>query len=272
MGSPRRLDPSRAGLSVGGSRSAALRLPGRIDPVPVSGFQSVGRPPRGTEQPNSLVGVGAVFTPAVGDDVNSARQRRQDLAKPFRRRRDGALEVTSQILRLGPDIDDHEVLSPLEPSAKSLVIHGLDLFSVAEIRLCPTIESFVMAASNTLKGSPQRVDILGHQLVVDVATVAAGSDQTVVGETPKMMRRVGHRLIYRGGDLLDRSRGLGEDVEDLEASPTGQRGGHPGERVEQGVLGRSGTDYVGHGEYSSIRLTVEDQTHIFKQSLDCEDG
>ena len=100
-------------------------------------------------------------------------------------------------------------------------------------------------------------------------TFAPGTQHTGSRHRPQVMRGVGDTLVDLGGDLLNGTFALGEDVDDLRSPATAQRLGHLGERIEQGILRCP----ISHADppirqYSNYYLNIGLATDMFKQSFD----
>jgi hypothetical protein len=86
------------------------------------------------------------------------------------------------------------------------------------------------------QGEPELEHGVAGERVVHEDPVSAGRHQARIPQDPQVLRGVGEREAALPGQLVDCPLGLGEQLQELEAPPAGQRLGHPGELLEERAL------------------------------------
>jgi hypothetical protein len=185
-----------------------------------------------------VVRVGAEGAAAVGHDLAVGRQLGQAVLELGDRDRTRALDVPGGVLLAGADVDEHDVAAA--QTLDELV--AADLLDVLAQVLagCP-----FHLGEPCDGGVPQRQPD-GQRLgagegVADARALARARDHAGRVQRLEMLGGVRRRLFARSGELVDRARCLGEQVEQLKAARAGEGLAHQRDRLEQRVFFRSST-------------------------------
>ena len=182
------------------------------------------------------MGVGAEGAAAVGDHILIGRKLGEPFVQLVERDRSGAIDVTRvELLRRANVDQDH--LTGAQPPAQLLAPDALNLLT--EIGTRGALDLTELGGGGVAKGEPDGEGLIASEGVTDPRPLALSSDQAGCVENLEVLRGVGARLATRLSELVDRSRGLGQQLELLKSARAGERLAHDGDRLEQGLLPRA---------------------------------
>jgi 2-polyprenyl-3-methyl-5-hydroxy-6-metoxy-1,4-benzoquinol methylase len=242
---------ARAPEQVAGARSdivqewseqqRSLLSGGRLDgkagapPLGIADVEPTCLESAGAQEANGVVGVDAVRTATVGDDLASPRQRGCDLVEGPERSGAGARDMASEKLGPRPDIEKHDAPA-LEPVDEFWRRELLDLLALAEVLVGENGHFGHVPRSDITNGGPELGYPIAREGVIDPSPVPARAGEAALGKQTQMMRGRRDALARLACDLLDRPLALGEQIDDLGPTPAGQRGCDRCECVEEGGL------------------------------------
>jgi hydroxyacylglutathione hydrolase len=150
---------------------------------------------------------------------------------------------------------------------------GLQAGAIAEIRIGEFVDADHMFDCDVAQGCPHVTDTVTRQHVDDPGSFAASAQHTCPGHGPEMVRGVRHALSDLIRELLDGSFALRQDIDNLCTTPTRQRLGDLGERIEQSVLRYPVTHLeLPLSSYSNYYLNMRVARDMFNQSFELTEG
>jgi hypothetical protein len=179
---------------------------------------------------NRVVSHHAEGAAAVGDHLVIAGELVEVLLQLGKRNGAGTLDVTGIELVGGADVDDDDVATP-QSLEQLIAAYALDL--LAEVITRRPLDLRQPLGGGVSQGEPEAEHVLARQFVPDLGAVPFPRDQAGGVQGLQVLGGVRHRLLARLRELVDSSRTLGQEVEQLEATGAPERLPHHRNRLEQ---------------------------------------
>jgi hypothetical protein len=154
-------------------------------PFGVAVFEPAGLATAAAQKAHRVVGVDAVRTAAVGDDLDPVGKATELAGQCFDGDRPGPGDVPRRILGRGPDIDDDDVTGG-DPASEFAAGDLFEPISVAKVRGGQLVELFEMGRGHVSQRGPQLADPLRREPVVDPGPLATGDHEPGRREHPEM--------------------------------------------------------------------------------------
>jgi hypothetical protein len=144
-------------------------------------FEASRRPAATAQQTDRVVCHHAVGAPAVGDDLDVVRNRRQVVGELVDGNRSCAGDVSGGELGRRPHVD-HDHLTGRHAGDEFLSADLVQPAAVAEVRSSELVEPIMVRCGDIADGRPQFGDLGRREAVEDPGAVPAGRHETTGGE------------------------------------------------------------------------------------------
>jgi hypothetical protein len=211
---------------------------GRLDrkagalPLGITNIEPTGLESAGAQEAHGIVGIDAIWAATVGDDLSSPRQSGRGLVEGGEWDGPCAHDVAGQKLGLRPHIEKHD--APASESVDELRrCELLDVLPLSEVLVGENGHLGHVPRGDVPNGGPELGYALAREPVVDPSPVPARASEAALREQPQMVRGSRRALPRLARDLFDRPLALGQEVDDLSATPARERGGDGRKCVEE---------------------------------------